>query len=107
MQQSQYDRENKFLKSKTFVLILFSILIVIWGLYVLFGKQLIMGMYNGTCSMGILNRLISGQDIHSLEYYFEKTNRLFYRFPVLAFIYFLAFSLFKYMYRNFNVSDHQ
>jgi len=105
MQQSQYDRKNKFLKSKTFVLILFSILTVIWGLYVLFGKQLIIGMYNGTCSIEILNRVIEGQNVHSVEYYFEKTNRLFYRFPALFFIYFLVFSLFKYRKRIKNTLE--
>ena len=103
MQQSQYGK-NEFLKSKTFVLVLLFILITI-TLYILFSKQLIKGIYNGTCSIESLNRVICGQDIHSVEYYFEKTNRLFYRFPALFFIYFLVFSLFKYKERIKNTLE--
>jgi hypothetical protein len=42
-------------------------------------------MYEGR-SIGFLNRIIEGQATSPVEYYFEKTDKLFFRFPLVCLI---------------------
>ena len=67
--------------NKTVVVLISGLLILLVAsslAYTLYGHQVIKQMYESR-SIAILNRVIVGQDTHTLEFYFNKADRLFYK----------------------------
>ena len=66
--------ETKARKNKIPLIIVSMIVLFVaigWLLYSYFGHRLIKAMYEGR-SLEILNRIIEGQAVHPVEFYFEK-----------------------------------
>lgn len=58
--------------------ILVIIVIGLWGLYYLFGQQMILDMYEGR-SAGVLNRVIASRDTNPAYYYLDLAERTLWK----------------------------
>ena len=65
------------------MLIALSTFALIWLTYILVGHSLIESIYHGK-SFGFLNKIISGQDAYSLDYYINKGHRYMLFYSVLC-----------------------
>ena len=77
---------------------------IVWLLYAVWGHQLVESVYNGE-SIGFLNRTITEQSSRSLEFFLQRTDKIFYEevlfFPLLnLFFYFALFKSLKYLLQN-------
>lgn len=78
---------SRFTKIQRFMVVVTILMIIGWILYGLFGHGLLASAYDGK-SVSLLNKVITGQDVHAVFHYQRLADRFFFRITIYVLVFF-------------------